>query len=383
MRVEQEKTNIPLHQVFLQIVTDFGEDVLKGNRLIALLSDLGGSEFNQYKFIVRCSIEKGIGNQILEMKDLDEADRMLKIGNLKQSLIDEYSLQEDKVNYIFNCYLYALGVIKDIEQIDNSAVQNTDNTPISQQFDEANKLKNNGSYIKINDPSLTNLPIFAEILNIIRAIGHFDINEYTRIYEYGMFDWYEKLPEEIQQHYGVRPELPPKERFEYVGDLIKYIIQKNELSTKEKLSLPSWGKFAYILPAPFLISLIGKVWLNGKIKYDQIMLTMNDTKWREFRKKAEIRNAADDEITWIYILVFFSCIAIGLYYRKLIEDNYHFENGILGYFLKFAIMMILVSVTMQWWPAIVIATIELIVRYSRFNKTDGECFRKFVNKFIK
>ena len=337
MKTEQRNTNMPMHQVFLQILTDFGEDIVTDNRLIALLSDLGGSEFNQYKFIVRCSIDKGIGTQILEMKNLDEADRMLKIGNLKQSLIDEYSLQEDKVNYIFDCYLYALGIINDIEQINNSTVQNTesnteeetaipfkpdpfifdelltlfrkhstiargngrvskrkeisnlkvniltftqavetkynvklnlpslssflmvedfldyiintyqmksvenstpqitDNTSVSQQIDEASKVKNRGSYIKIDDPSLTNLPIFAEILNIIRAIACFDINEYTGTCDYCWYNWYEKLPEKIQLHYGVRPELPPKERFEYVGDLIKYIIQKNELNNTLKI----------------------------------------------------------------------------------------------------------------------------------------------------
>ena len=113
------------------------------------------------------------------------------------------------------------------------------------------------------------------------------------------------------------------------------------------------------------------------------MLAMNDTKWRQFQKRGEIRDAANDEVTWIYFLVFFLCVAIGLYYHKLIEDDYHFENSLLGYFLKFAVMMIFVSITMQWWPAIVIAIIELIIRYSRFNKTDGECIRKFANKLTK
>ena len=333
MKLEQKHTNIQLHQILRQILTDFGEDVVTDNRLIALLSDLGGSEFNQYKFIVRCSIEKGIGNQILEMKNLDEADRMLKIGNLKQSLIDEYSLQEDKVNYIFNCFLYALGIINDIEQIDNSAVQNTErdtegettipfkpdpfifdelltlfrkhstiargngrvskrkeisnlkvniltftqavetkynvqlNLPSLSSFlmvedfldyiintyqlkstegiiadDISQKLDNsNDIYIKVENPSLVNTPAFSFILDIIRHMACSEINEYTKVNDRYIIwysnDWYGDLPEKIQKEYGVRPELPKKERFETIGDLIKYLIQKYEITERIKTQI--------------------------------------------------------------------------------------------------------------------------------------------------
>ena len=483
MRIEQGNINIPLHQVFLQIVTDFGEDVVTDNRLIALLSDLGGSEFNQYKFIVRCSIDKGIGTQILEMKNLDEADRMLKIGNLKQSLIDEYSLQVDKVNYIFDCYLYALGIINDIEQIDNSTVKNTesnteeetaipfkpdsfifdelltlfrkhstiargngrvskrkeisnlkvniltftqavetkynvqlnlpslssflmvedfldyiintcklksvenntlqiiDNTSVSQQIDEASKVKNRGSYIKIDDPSLTNLPIFAEILNIIRAIACFDINEYTGTCDYCWYNWYENLPEKIQLHYGVRPELPPKERFEYVGDLIKYIVQKYEIREKKKLEpLPLWGKIIYVFPAPILISILGKLWLEGKAKYDQIMLGLENTKWHEWGKKGDIKDAAASEVAWVYILALVFWVGVSLYYKYFLKDEIDFENSIAGYLVKFSLMMLLVSVLMQWWPCLVVAILEIVIRYYKLNKTGGYCIRTFMNK---
>ena len=246
MRVEQEKTNIPLHQVFLQIVTDFGEDVVKDNRLISLLSDLGGNEFNQYKFIVRCSVDKGVGTQILEMKNLDEADRMLKIGNLKQSLIDEYSLQEDKVNYIFDCFLFAIGFITDIEK---SVLKNTSedflelNISNKKEDEKVDDSPQKQPYIKIEDPSLVNLPIFKLILDIIRAVTYNNsLNEYSRLNDNLVFysdDWYYNLPEKIQNVYGIRPILPNKERFETIGDLIKYIIHKNELKndtvkTKEK-----------------------------------------------------------------------------------------------------------------------------------------------------
>ena len=242
MRIEQGNTNIPLHQVFLQIVTNFGEDVVTDNRLIALLSDLGGSEFNQYKFIIRCSIDKGVGTQILDMKNLEEADRMLKIGNLKQSLIDEYSLQEDKVNYIFNCFLFAIGLTTDIKQTHNNSEQLKEENKGSEQETEIPS-EPKMPYIKIEDASLCNAPAFKDILNIIRVTTYNQsLNEYSRLDDSLLFaflgdDWYYNLPEKIQNVYGLRPTLPTKERFETIGDLIKYIIHKNELknaTTKTK-----------------------------------------------------------------------------------------------------------------------------------------------------
>lgn len=440
MRIEQGNTNIPLHQVFLQIVTDFGEDVVTDNRLIALLSDLGGSEFNQYKFIVRCSIEKGIGNQILEMKNLDEADRMLKIGNLKQSLIDEYSLQVDKVNYIFDCYLYALGIINDIDQIDNSTVQNTesnteeetaipfkpdpfifdelltlfrkhstiargngrvskrkeisnlkvniltftqavetkynvqlnlpslssflmvedfldyiintcklksvenntlqiiDNTPVSQQIDEASKVKNRGSYIKIDDPSLTNLPIFAEILNIIRAIACFDINEYTGTCDYCWYNWYENLPEKIQLHYGVRPELPPKERFETVGDLIKYIIHKYEIRNKVKshirLKNDLSKKFSLNEDIPYIVSAV--VTLLFGFHYLHMCSSVS---------------GIGGGLTLI-------CYFIGVPILIAVVYSIIFRDIFFGLLIRLYIYALVISIIPQWWLVLIAGIVE-------------------------
>ena len=440
MKLEQKHTNIQLHQILRQILTDFGEDIVTDNRLIALLSDLGGSEFNQYKFIVRCSIDKGVGTQILEMKNLDEADRMLKIGNLKQSFIDEYSLQEDKVNYIFDCYLYALGIINDIEQIDNSTVQNTennteeetaipfkpdpfifdelltlfrkhstiargngrvskrkeisnlkvniltftqavetkynvqlnlpslssflmvedfldyiintyqlksvenstpqitDNTSVSQQIDEASKVKNRGSYIKIDDPSLTNLPIFAEILNIIRAIACFDINEYTETDDYSWYNWYEKLPEKIQLHYGVRPELPPKERFEYVGDLIKYIIQKNELNNTPKIKSVRVSTDNYI---PIAVSAIATLVFGFIYLYN---INQSDT----------IGGAL------LLLLYFVGAPILTAAITWWIYDSFwpNRDLGFFGYLLRLYGYTILLSFIPQWWLVLLVGGIE-------------------------
>ena len=445
MRLEKNNTNTQLHQIFRQIITDFGEDVVKDNRQIALLSDLGGGEFNQYKFIVRCSVEKGVGTQILGMKNLDEADRMLKIGNLKQSLIDEYSLQEDKVNYIFNCYSYALGLINNIEEIDNCAVQNaesnteeetaipfkpdpfifdelltlfrkhstiargngrvskrkeisnlkvniltftqavetkynvklnlpslssflmvedfldyiintyqlksvenstpqiTDNTPVSQQIDEACKVKNKGPYIKINDPSLTNLPIFTEILNIIRAIGSFDINEYTQIYGYS--NWYEKLPEKIQLHYGVRPELPPKERFEYVGDLIKYIIQKNELNNTQKIKSVKVSADNYI---PIAASAIATLIFSFIYLYLISENTYSTGFWDGLNSGFNL------------ILYFFGAPILTAAITWWAYDSFwpNRDLGFFGYLLRLYGYTILLSFIPQWWLVLLVGGIE-------------------------
>ena len=483
MIMKQEKIGKPLHETFLQIVTEFGEKILNENRLLGLLSDLGGHEFSQYKFVVKCLLEKNLGNQILNMKDLDDSDRMLRIANLQQLIVEEYSLQEEKVKYIIDCYLFSLGLIESVNAEDRDMLENVESndtesasgkmsfkpdpfifeelltlfrkhskitagngivskrkeisdlkinvttftqaveakygvtldTPSFSSFltvenlidyiIEKHELKsveyqtelttdrgqenswdkktlqNPVSYIKIEDSSLTSLPVFAEILDIIRTIGYFDINEYTEASEYSCYNWYEKLPEKIQLFYGVRPELPSKERFEYIGDLIKYIIHRYEIREKKKLEpLPLWGKIIYVFPAPILISILGKLWLEGKAKYDQIMLGLENTNWLQWGKKMDIRDAADSEVAWIYILASVFCVGLSMYYKNFLKDDIDFENSIAGYLVKFVLMMLLVSVLMQWWPCLVVAILEIVLRYYKLNKTGGHCIRTFMNK---
>ena len=483
MIMKQEKIEKPLHETFLQIVTEFGENVLNENRILGLLSDLGAHEFSQYKFVVKCILEKNIGNQILNMKDLDDSDRRLRIANLQQIIVEEYSLQEEKVKYIIDCYLFSLGFIESVNAEDRYLLENVESndtesasskmpfkpdpfifeelltlfrkhskitagngrvskrkeisslkinvttftqavetkygvtldTPSFSSFMtvenlldyiiEKHELKSVEhqtefttsieqeysvdkstpqvpvSYIKIENPSLVNLPVFSEILDIIKAIGTFNINEYTKVDDYGCYNWYEKLPEKIQLFYGVRPELPPKERFEYVGDLIKYIIHKYEIREKKELEpLPLWGKIIYVFPAPILISILGKLWLEGKAKYDQIMLGLENTNFFQWGKKMDIRDAADREVIWIYILASVFCVGLSMYYKNFLKDDIDFENSIAGYLVKFVLMMLLVSVLMQWWPCLVVAILEIVLRYYKLEKTGGHCIRTFMNK---
>ena len=242
------------------------------------------------------------------------------------------------------------------------------------------------SYIKIEDATLSQLPVYEDLLILIRKVLHAkeDVKSSTKIAKvqenYGRINsnWYKDITTEVQIFYGVTPQLPQKARFEIVGDLIKYIIKEYDL--KEKRTLPWWGKIVYIFPSSILMPILGKIWLEGKAKYNQIMLGLENTKWHEWGKKGDIRDAADGEVTWIYFLALVICVGVSLYYKYFLKDEINLENSIVGYFLKFALMMWLVSIFMQWWPCLVVAILEIVIRYYKFNKTDGRSIRLLVDK---
>lgn len=447
MIMKQEKIEKPLHETFLQIVIEFGENILNESRLLGLLSDLGGREFNQYKFVVKCLLEKNIGNQILDMKDLDDSDRMLRIANLQQTIVEEYSLQEEKVKYIIDCYLYSLGFIERVNAEDGDMLENVESNDTESSSNkkpfkpdpfifeelltlfrkhskiaagngrvskrkEMSSLKINVttftqavetkygvtldtpsfssfltvenlldyiiekyelksvehqtelttdreqksswdrktpqtpvSYIKIEDSSLTSLPVFAEILDIIRAIGYFDINEYTEASEYSWYNWYEKLPEKIQLHYGVRPELPPKERFETVGDLIKYIIHKYEIRNKVKPHLLLRNniskKFSWNDDIPYIVSAV--ITLLFGFHYIHMLA--------EYSSVSGFWNSIGSSFTLI-------CYFIGVPILIAVVYSIVFSDIYFGLLIRLYIYALILSIIPQWWLVLIAGIVE-------------------------
>lgn len=105
------KTNDPphtLHELFHQIALDFGEDSLAESRLKGLLSDLGGTTVEKYRHVISRSISYQIGQKLLLLRGLDEADFALKLGNIRQAFQEDNFFRHDIANYIVDCYLFAL-----------------------------------------------------------------------------------------------------------------------------------------------------------------------------------------------------------------------------------------------------------------------------------
>lgn len=116
-----------LHQLFRQIAQDFGESTLAETRLKGLLSDLGGSVVDKYRHVISRSISYQVGHKLLLLRELDQADFALKLGNIRQTFQEDNFFRHDIANYIVDCYLFAFEWTDDVEECaDENAI--SDNT---------------------------------------------------------------------------------------------------------------------------------------------------------------------------------------------------------------------------------------------------------------
>lgn len=100
-----------LHELLHRVVEEFGEAVLTESRLKGLLADLGCGIADKYRHVIGRSVNDRLGQKILLLRELDDADFSLKLGNIKQSFQEENFFRQDIVDYIVDSYLYALGWI--------------------------------------------------------------------------------------------------------------------------------------------------------------------------------------------------------------------------------------------------------------------------------
>lgn len=107
-----------LHLLFRQIALDFGEEVLTENRLKGILCDYGGMNVNKFQHIITRSISYKMGQKLLTIKNLDDADYKLKLNNLRQVFQEENFLRHDIANYMIDCYLFAFGWIDTVREFD-------------------------------------------------------------------------------------------------------------------------------------------------------------------------------------------------------------------------------------------------------------------------
>lgn len=116
-KISKDYNHKHLHELLLDIVEQFGEEILAESRLRGLISDLAaGSEIMKFQTVLNCSISNHIGKRLLQFRDLDEADFSLRLNTLKQSFQEENFLRHGVSDYIIDSYLYALGWIPQITE---------------------------------------------------------------------------------------------------------------------------------------------------------------------------------------------------------------------------------------------------------------------------
>ena len=113
-----------LHELLSRIVQEFGEEILTEYRLKAVVSDYSaGAIEDRFQVVIGRSVNDRIGNRLLELRELDDADFDLRLNTIKQSFQEDNFFQYGISDYIIDCYLYALGWIDRVEDFDEDEMQ--------------------------------------------------------------------------------------------------------------------------------------------------------------------------------------------------------------------------------------------------------------------
>lgn len=121
--MKNDYRQLKLHELFRQINLEFGEDALAESRLKGLLSDMGGDAVYRYRNIIARSVSCQIGQKLLDMRGLEDADYNLKLSNLRQSFQEENFFRHDIADYIIDCYLFGFEWTDDISEYDADSAE--------------------------------------------------------------------------------------------------------------------------------------------------------------------------------------------------------------------------------------------------------------------
>ena len=95
-------------EILKSIVCEYGEEIfLDKNRSIGLISDYFAAEIKTKKMFVN-AVRENLPKKLLDIKNLDEAEKATNIGKIKFYFKDDNGLDENIVNFIVDCFIYAL-----------------------------------------------------------------------------------------------------------------------------------------------------------------------------------------------------------------------------------------------------------------------------------
>lgn len=116
---KSDEVSKSFHELLLDIVQQFGEEILTQSRLKGIITDLGvKTDVLKFQTVISRSISYNIGERILQYRNLDDADFYLRISTLKQMFQEDNFFQHGISDYIIDSYLYALGCIEQLEKYD-------------------------------------------------------------------------------------------------------------------------------------------------------------------------------------------------------------------------------------------------------------------------
>lgn len=118
-----ESGGIP-HEVLRQIVEDYGINVLKESRLKGMIADLMQGN-TKIKKILKCAVNDRIGDKLISLIEIEEADATIQLANIKQSFREENFFQIAISNYVIDCFSYAMGWLEELNEYKEDQEEST------------------------------------------------------------------------------------------------------------------------------------------------------------------------------------------------------------------------------------------------------------------
>jgi len=101
--------------ILQKVVERFDVEIIGNKRLAAILSDFMPHIERRYKHIFAQAVQDGIGAKLLDLKDEDEAIRTATIHTLKSGFRQNKGF-DHTADYVVDCFLYAMGWLKEVEE---------------------------------------------------------------------------------------------------------------------------------------------------------------------------------------------------------------------------------------------------------------------------
>jgi ankyrin repeat protein len=111
--------NMQIQDILKQIVTDFGKQIFDKNKsaqLGGILSDYMADDKVLQK-LFRLAVADGIAHELLQCDSLDKPAATIKINTLKIKFKDDNFLEEDRAYFVVDCFVYALGLATNIQNV--------------------------------------------------------------------------------------------------------------------------------------------------------------------------------------------------------------------------------------------------------------------------
>lgn len=122
------------HKALKIIINQYGKEQIKNEYLINFLADYHAFEVKSSKRIIEAFLQLGYGDEIFQIDATNHANKLLKIQQFSNELINNQGFQEEQVLYVINSIKYSLGWVNEEPEPPTSEHVDLECTNINQEI---------------------------------------------------------------------------------------------------------------------------------------------------------------------------------------------------------------------------------------------------------